>query len=113
MEAHPETGPAKKPRIYRDPKTIERILEDYRQSGLSQVAYAREHGLPVGTLRGWLYKSRKSGVRDLCEVVMPPQSGHLEKAVALVRLANGSEVELPLTAGLGWVERMIGELTRG
>ncbi len=102
----------KEERTRRDPKIIEALLEDYRQSGLSQTAFARERGLNVGTLRGWLYKSRKNQTDGLCEVALRRDSGQADKAAALIRLPNGSEVELPLTAGLAWVERMIRELAQ-
>ena len=96
----------------RDPKAIAALLEDYRQSGLSQTTFARERGLNVGTFRGWLYKSRKHPIDGLREVALLPESVRTDKAAALIRLANGSEVELPLSAGLAWVERMIRELSQ-
>lgn len=104
---------AKKKRTYHDRQAIQELLKDYRQSGLSQVAYARERGLNVGTLRGWLYKNRKVATGGLCEVVLGCERAERDEAMAVVRLANGSEVELPLCAGMAWVERIIRELVRG
>ncbi len=96
----------------RDSKTIEGLLADYRESGLSQIAFARERGLNVGTFRGWLYRRRKNRTDSLCEVVVRGDYGHADKAVALVRMPSGTEVELPLCAGLPWVERMIRKLVQ-
>jgi len=100
-------------RTRRDSKTIEGLLADYGESGLSQVGFARERGLNVGTFRGWLYRRRKNRTDGLCEVVLRRDSGHADKAVALVRMPNGSEVELPLCASLAWVERVIRKLVQG
>src|SRR5262245_61066962 len=42
-------------------KDWEQIVAAYRQSGLTQEAFARRQGMPVGTLRAWIY--RRAGRR--------------------------------------------------
>jgi DNA-binding transcriptional regulator YiaG len=34
------------------------IVGQYEQSGLTQEAYAAQRGIPVATLRSWIYKLR-------------------------------------------------------
>src|SRR5262249_598768 len=34
------------------------IIRQFEKSGLTQDAFAAERGIPVGTLRGWIYKLR-------------------------------------------------------
>lgn len=42
-------------------KDWEQIVAAYPQSGLTQEAFARRQGMPVGTLRAWIY--RRAGRR--------------------------------------------------
>lgn len=92
---------------------IDRLVADYRNSGQTQESFAREHGLNVGTLRGWLYRRRggeDGGLREV--VVRAVAEPGARKAMVVVRTARGVEVELPLSAGSGWIERMVRELVR-
>ena len=37
------------------------IVAQYEKSGLTQEAFAEERGIPVGTLRNWIYRLRREG----------------------------------------------------
>src|SRR5690242_1153766 len=37
------------------------IIQQFERSGLTQEAFAAERGIPVGTLRSWIYKLRQEG----------------------------------------------------
>jgi len=37
------------------------IVRQFESSGLTQEAYAEQRGIPVGTLRAWIYKLRREG----------------------------------------------------
>lgn len=50
-------------RIRRSRDDIARLLEEYRSSGLTQVAYARWKGICLSTLTNWLRRSRIPGSR--------------------------------------------------
>jgi hypothetical protein len=47
---------------------IDKILDNYHQSGLTQVAFAKEHGLNLGTFRSWVAKRRTNPEPGLCPV---------------------------------------------
>ena len=53
-------SPHKKLRTHREPAEIERLVEAYHGSGLTQVAFARRHGLAPATLSYWLGKGKAS-----------------------------------------------------
>ena len=36
----------------------------FKKSGLTQDAYARQRGIPVGTLRAWIYRLRRADEDD-------------------------------------------------
>tara|TARA_R110002072_G_scaffold180790_1_gene336790 strand:+ start:98 stop:520 length:423 start_codon:yes stop_codon:yes gene_type:complete len=48
----------KKTRRHRSTAEIHSILHDYRESGLSQAAFASSRGLPLSTLTNWLQRMR-------------------------------------------------------
>ncbi len=89
---------------------IDQLLAEYRESGQTQELFARERGLNVGTLRGWLYRKQRNEAADLREVLVQAGSGRQAQASVVVRTARGVEVELPLCAGSGWIERMVHKL---
>jgi hypothetical protein len=45
-------------RIRRSPEEIAAVLQEYRSSGLTQVAFVRSKGLCLSTLTYWLRRSR-------------------------------------------------------
>jgi hypothetical protein len=45
------------------PAERDQWLERFRRSNLSQAAFAQTHGLPLSTLRYWLYHRRRSPQR--------------------------------------------------
>lgn len=40
------------------------LVETWKQSGLTQIQFAREHNLSLSTFRYWVYKSRRLDVTD-------------------------------------------------
>jgi transposase-like protein len=59
-----------RPRQRRTPEQIAALVRDFRASGRSRVAFAREHGIPASTLDLWLRKHRtKSRTHSLTEFV--------------------------------------------
>lgn len=47
-------------RIRRSPKEIQRLCQQYQESGLSQVQFAAQVGVHVVTVRNWLRRFRSS-----------------------------------------------------
>ena len=45
-------------RIRRSASEITRLLAEYESSGQTQIAFARERGLNLGTFRQWIYSRR-------------------------------------------------------
>ena len=45
-------------RVRRTPEEIAALLDEYRSSGLTQLAYARSRGLSLSTLTYWLGRAR-------------------------------------------------------
>lgn len=41
----------------------ERLVAEYERSNLTQQAFAEQHGIPVSTLRSWIYRDRAEEVR--------------------------------------------------
>lgn len=78
---------------------IDQILTDYRQSSLTQIAFARERGLNLGTFRSWLARCRKDPSRELCPVKIRPQASDL----LTIRLPGGIELDVPGDTDPQWV----------
>ena len=52
-------SPRKKQRTYRTAAEIERLVDAYHRSGLTQQAFARRRGLAPATLSDWLRRGRR------------------------------------------------------
>ena|SRR5436309_6149361 len=68
----------------------ERLIEDYRASGLSQLAYSRQTGAVLSTLRRYL-RRRTAGEQHLLQVNLESPS-EAPSGFALV-LGNGRRIE--------------------
>jgi len=84
-----------KKRVRRSRAEIEALLAAFQQSGLTQVAFARQQNLNIATFRRWLSKSRSGGKRreqdqlkGFCSVTLREEGGPF-----LIRLPGGIEVE--------------------
>jgi transposase-like protein len=64
-----------------------RMVEQFRRSGLTRVAFSRKHGIPLATLAWWLAKTKQ--VSNLpapvvfSEVVLPPLTAAATTAWAM------------------------------
>ena len=92
---------SKRPRRRYSEADREKILGEYRKSGLSQARFANTTGLCISTLRNWLWKSResKAGSRsgDLIPVRLLPGHGSTEPAargLLEIELATGSVIRM-------------------
>ncbi|MEZ5324277.1 MAG: hypothetical protein R3F19_04360 [Verrucomicrobiales bacterium] len=74
----------KKTRRHRSRAEIQSILRDYRESGLTQAAFAASRGLPLSTLTNWLRHIRSDESSSAhfanrgfveAQVLEPAQSG--------------------------------------
>jgi len=63
-------SPRRKRRTYRNPAEIERLVDAYHRSGLTQQAFARRQGLPPATLSSWLRRG-KPGKKKRSESSLP------------------------------------------
>lgn len=67
----------------------------FTQSGLSQQAFAQEHGLKVSSLRNWLYKqSSPAKAPQLIELPNPLSTPSPESSEADLLLRSGHRVRL-------------------
>ena len=87
----------------RDRAEIDAIVADYRQSGLTQVAFARQRGLNLGTFRSWLAKRRSRNLEGFCAVTVREES--LEGLI--VRLPGGIEVAVRGEVDPGWIVALV------
>jgi transposase-like protein len=90
----------------------QRLLEAFAQSGLSQTDFAYEQGIPVRTLRKWLYTHRElrpdaPGTFAAVRLAGPAVAHEVE-----VRLRSGLCVSIPLAAGAAAVADLIRQLDR-
>lgn len=94
---------------------VDRLVAEYQASGQSVRTFAEERGVKECTMRGWLYRRRRSpeAAVALQEVKLRAGTGDgASTGLVVVRTAGGAEVELPLCAGWRWLERMVLELVR-
>lgn len=94
---------------------VDQLVADYHASGKGVREFAAERGVKECTMRGWLYRRRRSpeAAVALHEVKLRAGTGYgASTGMVVVRTAGGAEVELPLCAGWRWLERMVLELAR-
>lgn len=51
-----------------------RLINEYRQSGLTDTDWCRENGIAVSTFYNWVSRCRKAAA----DQILPPNYGHLE-----------------------------------
>ena len=76
----------------------ERLLAAFERSGLTQEVFAQEHGVPVSTLRSWIYRRREA----LAERKLEPRLLPVQVVAAPAPELRGepAPVELSLASGL-------------
>ena len=82
-----------------------RVIEDFERSGMTQQAFAERRGIPVSTLRSWIYRARPAegplpAVPRLVPVhvvASPAPSG--AGTGALLELAIGERIVVRFPAG--------------
>jgi hypothetical protein len=82
---------------------MDALVADWRESGMSQLEYARTHGIKVSTIRYWIAKSRKSvnPSSDFIQIGVPGgQNIH-------IRYPHGVEVFLPVQTPAGMLRVLI------
>lgn len=79
----------------RTPEERREIVEEYRESGLTQAAFARRRRISVGTLRSWIYRDEEAqeGPQDRFVEI----SGPVMAAGPEVVLRVGDQVVLELS----------------
>jgi hypothetical protein len=81
------------------------VIRQFEKSGLSQTEFAKQRGIPLKTLNGWIYKLRREsseGASLLPVRVVSSRSPSASSAgnngapveVMVVRFANGTASEL-------------------
>ena len=78
----------------RTPKEIQQILSDLSESGLSQLKFANEQGIPYSTLQSWLKKARRPKHSDHLPAVIPVGSFPTKTSVIELELAQGEIIRL-------------------
>jgi transposase-like protein len=85
----------------RQPEEIVEILEQYRQSGLSQIKFSKDHGIGPSTLQYWLRKQRDGRLPTTLDRDSPPLAKQLVpvKIVDSPAASVDSFIEFELTKG--------------
>ncbi len=95
--------PKRDKRERRSRAEIEKLIAAYRESGLTQVAFARKRNLKLGTLRKWLGKERVMRGPVFREVRVPVgPTGEMT-----IRLPGGIELEVSSGVDCDWVLKVV------
>lgn len=81
------------------------LVERWRGSGLSQVAFAEAHGVKLVTLRYWIAKSQQRVDSDF--VPLSFSNVHSQGAVIHLRYPNGVELSLQSLAPAEYLRSLI------
>ena len=108
MDMQSSTPPPARQPIRRGREEREQLLVAFEASGLSQADFVRKHGIKLGTFRQWLYKRARrkpkpvfAPVRLTAQAVVPNVT---------IRLRSGTEILVPISAGLPAVAHLIDQL---
>jgi transposase-like protein len=91
-------------------------LELFEKSGLSAVAFCREHGLSKQTLYNWRHKARRAGPATaapaprFAEVAVTTTAPPDTAGGIRIHLAGDVSVEAGVGTDAGWLARVIYEL---
>jgi len=88
----------------RSPEEIERLVQQYRASGLTQIEYCRQNGIVLSSLQRYL-RQRSGSEQRLVRVKVESGPGP-EAGFALV-LANGRRIESDWQFGDAELSRLI------
>jgi transposase-like protein len=91
----------------RSAEEIQRMLEEYRQSGEARKAYCQRHGIPVTTLDYYLHRQALKARPRLARVKLAARSADPTATFALV-LRNGRRIE----SGWGFGDADLARLIR-
>ncbi len=95
-------------RARRSREEVAAFLSDFQESGLSQVAFAREKNLNVWTLRSWLARRSEGSDRhdvrpkEFCAVTLRKGNGPF-----VVRLPGGIEIEVSSQIDPRWMVELV------
>ena len=93
------------------------IVAQYEKSGLTQEAFAEERGIPVGTLRNWIYRLRREGdegvpllpVRVVASPALKAREGDGAELLEL-SLPSGARLRFPAGTDLGYLRQLAAAL---
>jgi transcriptional regulator with XRE-family HTH domain len=93
----------------------ERLLGEYRASGLTQEQFAARSGIKVGTLRTWIYKRRTPAVADRgrfapVRIVDEARSASASRGSVTVRWPQGIEVRIAMDLDRAGVASLVRKL---
>ena len=93
------------------------VLQEWADSGLSQVAFARRRGIPVGTLAWWRHQLRSQGIPSrrqrggsFVEVVGPVAPAVTASSFEIV--FDGVTVRVPAAFDVATLRAVLGVLGR-
>jgi hypothetical protein len=97
-----------KPGRRRSPAQIAALLAEYRESGLTQRAYAARAGVSLSSLVRWLHRrdATAEAPAGFAAVQLRPEASG--GSGVTIRWAEGVEVELPLSLGEATLRRWLG-----
>ena len=84
----------------------------YRQSGLTQRAFARQHGIKLGTLQQWLcrFKTQAPSIRSGFQELIVPLSS--SSWAAEIRLSPEMTIQLGSQAAGQLITQLLGNMRR-
>jgi transposase-like protein len=89
------------------------IVRQCEGSGLTHEEFARQRGIPVGTLRSWIYKIRRSEdeVAPLLPVRVvastPPSAGRTEAVVIEVDVGEAVRLRFPSSTAPSMIAEVV------
>lgn len=94
------------------------IVGQCEKSELTQEEFASQRGIPVATLRSWIYKLRREAsesppilpVRVVASTAPPAREGESGVAGIVVELADGVRLRFPLGTAGRVIAEVVGEL---
>jgi transposase-like protein len=89
-------------------------LESWHKSGLTQVAYCRQHGISIKTFHRWRRKEKEAQSTTPSTLTLVPVSVTAQTTDAVLRLRSpaGWHIELPMQQATGQTA-WLADLVRG